>query len=70
MQKMYYFQNKTLEDAGTDLGLSKSWTSRLHARALELLFKKINVRIRADKGGDSEGETLSRSEMLAKLVAE
>ena len=43
--KMYYFQNKTLEEAGAELGLSKSWTSRLHARALELLFKKVNSRI-------------------------
>lgn len=40
--KMYYFQNKTLEEAGAKLNLSKSWTSRLHARALELLFKKIS----------------------------
>ncbi len=41
--KMYYFQNKTLEEAGDKLKLSKSWTSRLHARALELLFKRIGV---------------------------
>ena len=38
---MYYFQNRTLEEVGEILGLSKSWTSRLHARALELLFKRI-----------------------------
>jgi RNA polymerase sigma factor FliA len=43
--KMYYFQNKTLEEAGETLGLSKSWTSRLHARALEILFKKVHSRI-------------------------
>lgn len=35
---MYYFQNKTLEEIGEKLGLSKSWTSRLHARALSHLF--------------------------------
>lgn len=40
--KMYYFQNKTLEEIGEQLELSKSWTSRLHARSLELLFKKIS----------------------------
>ncbi|MCP5468473.1 MAG: sigma-70 family RNA polymerase sigma factor [Deltaproteobacteria bacterium] len=40
--KMYYFQEKTLEETGFKLGLSKSWTSRLHARALSLLFKKIS----------------------------
>lgn len=38
---MYYFQNRTLEEVGKRLGLSKSWTSRLHARALSLLFKRI-----------------------------
>ncbi len=47
--KMYYFQNRTLEEAGDLLGLSKSWVSRLHARALELLFKKINARVRYDR---------------------
>lgn len=41
--KLYYFQNKTLEEAGAKLNLSKSWTSRLHARALGLLFKKISL---------------------------
>lgn len=41
--KMYYFQNKTLQEIGERLSLSKSWTSRLHARALEMLFKKITV---------------------------
>lgn len=39
--KMYYFQNKTLQEIGQRLNLSKSWTSRLHARALEILFKKM-----------------------------
>ncbi|MBI4237068.1 MAG: sigma-70 family RNA polymerase sigma factor [Deltaproteobacteria bacterium] len=38
---MYYFQNRTLEEAGSRLGLSKSWTSRLHARALGMLMKNI-----------------------------
>lgn len=41
--KMYYFQNKTMEEIGEQLELSKSWTSRLHARGLELLFKKVNA---------------------------
>lgn len=41
--KMYYFQNKTLQEIGERLSLSKSWTSRLHTRALEILFKKITV---------------------------
>jgi len=33
----YYFQSKTLEEAGTEIGQSKSWASRLHARAIEKL---------------------------------
>jgi RNA polymerase sigma factor for flagellar operon FliA len=33
----YYFHHKTLEEAGARLGLSKSWTCRVHARALKNL---------------------------------
>jgi RNA polymerase sigma factor for flagellar operon FliA len=33
----YYFQNQTLEEAGAGIGQSKSWASRLHARAVERL---------------------------------
>lgn len=42
--KMYYFRGMTLEEAGEALGLSKSWTSRLHVRSLELLFKRMSQR--------------------------
>ncbi|MSP58941.1 MAG: sigma-70 family RNA polymerase sigma factor [Myxococcales bacterium] len=35
--ELYYFEEKTLEEAGASLGLSKSWASRLHARAIDLL---------------------------------
>ena len=35
--EMYYFEERTLEDAGGALGLSKSWACRLHARAVDLL---------------------------------
>ncbi len=34
---LYYFQDQTLEQAGAAMGLSKSWTSRLHARAVAML---------------------------------
>ena len=51
--KMYYFQNKTLEEAGERLGLSKSWTSRLHVRALDLLMKRIKMlATQSDDAGD------------------
>ena len=32
-----YYQNRTLDDVGRELGLSKSWACRLHARGLEML---------------------------------
>lgn len=51
--KMYYFQNRTLEEVGQELGLSKSWTSRLHARALELLLEKIKLKAVQEEGGGS-----------------
>ena len=55
--KMYYFQNKTLMEVGEELNLSKSWTSRLHARALELLLKKIKVIAEHDEAlGEELGE--------------
>jgi len=33
----HYFEGKNLMEAGKELGLSKSWASRLHARALALI---------------------------------
>jgi RNA polymerase sigma factor for flagellar operon FliA len=30
----YYYQDLSLEEAASKIGLSKSWASRLHARAL------------------------------------
>ena len=46
---MYYFQNKTLEEVGGKLGLSKSWTSRLHARALSPGGKRSNYGYRSGR---------------------
>lgn len=37
----YYFQGKTLEEAGAEIGQSKSWASRLHARAIERLKQML-----------------------------
>jgi len=37
----YYFQGKTLEEAGAEIGQSKSWASRLHARAIEELKRLL-----------------------------
>jgi RNA polymerase sigma factor (sigma-70 family) len=38
-----YFEGKTIEEAGATIGLSKSWSSRLHARALERLRESMVV---------------------------
>ncbi len=38
----YYFQAKTLEEAGAEIGQSKSWASRLHARAIERLKELLS----------------------------
>ncbi|HVZ71129.1 MAG TPA: sigma-70 family RNA polymerase sigma factor [Polyangia bacterium] len=37
LMEMYYFGDKNLEEAGAEMGLSKSWACRLHARAVDLL---------------------------------
>lgn len=41
LMELYYFQDKTLEEAGGQLGLSKSWACRLHARAVNQLRKTL-----------------------------
>jgi RNA polymerase sigma factor for flagellar operon FliA len=46
----HYFGDETLEAAAASLGLSKSWGSRLHARAIE----SIAVELRKLVGGRSE----------------
>jgi RNA polymerase sigma factor for flagellar operon FliA len=37
MMQLYYYGGKNLEEAGSTMGLSKSWACRLHARAIQLL---------------------------------
>jgi len=37
----HYFDGITLEEAAKELGLSKSWASRLHTRALEAISRTI-----------------------------
>jgi RNA polymerase sigma factor for flagellar operon FliA len=39
--ELYYFEDRSLLDAGQMLGLSKSWASRLHARAVTLLKEAL-----------------------------
>ncbi len=35
--KKHYWEGKSLQDAGRDLGISKSWASRMHAQAVDRL---------------------------------
>jgi RNA polymerase sigma factor for flagellar operon FliA len=37
----HYFAGDTLDDAAASLGLSKSWGSRLHARAIDTIARKL-----------------------------
>lgn len=37
----YYYKEMSLEEVGKQLGLSKSWTSRLHTRAIEKLSRLL-----------------------------
>lgn len=44
----HYFDDVTFEEAARELGLSKSWASRLHARAIEGVAKAMKrARVRA-----------------------
>lgn len=38
---LYYYKELSLEDVGKHLGLSKSWTSRLHTRSIEKLGRLL-----------------------------
>ena len=40
-----YFEGVTIEEAGSRLGLSKSWASRMHAKALERMRKSLVPRL-------------------------
>jgi RNA polymerase sigma factor for flagellar operon FliA len=42
----HYFGGETLDQAAASLGLSKSWGSRLHARAIESIARELR------KGGE------------------
>jgi RNA polymerase sigma factor for flagellar operon FliA len=38
-----YFEGLTLQEAGTRLGVSKSWASRLHAKTLQRLARSLRL---------------------------
>ena len=39
--QLYYFKEQSLQEVGNQLGLSKSWTSRRHAQAIDRLTKVL-----------------------------
>src|SRR5215468_1893948 len=39
--QMHYFEDRSLEDCGRALGMSKSWASRLRSRALAMLSESL-----------------------------
>jgi len=41
--QLHYFEDMNLEVAGAKMGLSKSWVSRLHARAVDRLRKVLEA---------------------------
>lgn len=45
--RLYYYQELSLEEVGKELGLSKSWTSRLHTRAIQKLGRLLRELISA-----------------------
>lgn len=43
--RAHYFEGRTFDEAAASIGLSKSWASRLHARAIESLGKTLDLRL-------------------------
>ncbi len=41
--KKHYYEGKTLDAAGAELGVSKSWASRIHAQAIDRLRPRMSV---------------------------
>jgi RNA polymerase sigma factor for flagellar operon FliA len=49
----YYYEGRTLQEAGEVIGQSKSWSSRLHAKAIETL-KDLMAEVGADDGASTK----------------
>ena len=39
--RRHYFDGVNFDEAAREIGLSKSWASRLHARAIEAIAKEL-----------------------------
>ena len=56
--QLYYYKENSLEEVGKQLGLSKSWTSRLHARAIDKLSRLLKDLV--DEHADVTGQEPQR----------
>ena len=57
--QLYYFEDRPLEEVGRIMGLSKSWSSRLHARAIELLKEQLSRHV-APEGASAKHKPRAR----------
>jgi RNA polymerase sigma factor for flagellar operon FliA len=46
----YYYEERTLEEIGAGMGLSKSWLCRMHAKSIEMLRGAMEELLRARPG--------------------
>lgn len=51
----YYYEGKTLEEAGQAIGQSKSWASRLHARAIDKIKKVLEEEMKGEPKAPTSG---------------
>lgn len=58
--QLYYFEDRPLEEVGRIMGLSKSWSSRLHARAVELLKDALKREVGPEGGTVAKGKPRAR----------
>ena len=57
--QLYYFEDRPLEEVGRLMGLSKSWSSRLHARAIELIKEHLSHKV-APEGASARHKPRAR----------
>jgi RNA polymerase sigma factor for flagellar operon FliA len=58
--ELYYYQELSIEEAGAQLGVSKSWSSRLHARAITLLYEALRSAEHVPRAGPPEKQRARR----------
>jgi len=58
--QLYYFEDRPLEEVGKIMGLSKSWSSRLHARAIDLLKDALKRQVGPEGNVVAKGKPRAR----------